>query len=413
MSQLDYARQKYQQYGVDVDEALKKLSEVSIAMHCWQGDDVLGFEGEETLSGGIAATGNHPGRARNPEELMADYARALKHIGGVKKINLHASYALTGDEKVERNELEGRHFDGWIAFARAYGIGIDFNPTFFSHPRVKDNLTLSSPDEATRQFWIEHGKASRRIAAYIAEKLGQDVVNNVWVPDGFKDYTGDRLGPRMRLKDSLDQIFADKYEGVIDCVESKVFGIGLETFTVGSSEFYLAYASTRPDVYYLMDAGHYHPTESISDKISSVLSFFDRLPLHVSRPVRWDSDHVVSFDDETRAIAQELVRCDALDKALIALDFFDASINRVAAWIIGTRNMQKALLYALLQPTETLRTLQDHADYTKLLIMNEELKTLPFGTVWETWCEREGVATDGEWYTDINAYEDEILKERT
>lgn len=412
MALSERVREQYEAYGVDVGMAMDKLSEVSIAIHCWQGDDVLGFEGRTSLSGGIAATGDYPGRARNPEELMADFAEALKHIGGVKKINLHASYALTGDEVVDRDQLEGKHFDGWIAFAREHGIGIDFNPTFFSHPKVKDGLTLSSPDEEVRSFWIEHGRASRRIASYIAEQLDQPVVNNIWVPDGMKDYSGDRLGPRLRLKDSLDQIYAEELDGVIDTVESKVFGIGLESYTVGSSEFYLAYASTRPDVYYLMDAGHYHPTESISDKISAVLSFFDRLALHVSRPVRWDSDHVVSFDDETRTIAQELVRCNALDKSLIALDFFDASINRIAAWVIGTRNMQKALLYALLQPTDKLVQLQDEAKYTELLLLNEEVKTLPFGEVWNAWCEREGVAGDGHWYADVKQYEERILKER-
>ena len=413
MERYQQTKKRYEALGVDVDEIIKRLAEVPISIHCWQGDDVQGFESTgEALSGGIQATGNYPGRARNPEELQADFKKAISFIPGKKKLSLHACYALLGERQADRDTLKPEHFAGWIDFAKETGIGLDFNPTFFSHPNVKDGLTLSSPDEEIRAFWIRHGIASRKIAASFAEALGDPVVNNLWIPDGFKDVPADRLGPRMRLKDSLDQIYAQRFDGVVDCVESKVFGIGLESYTVGSSEFYLAYAATHPGVYNLLDNGHYHPTEMVSDKISSLLAYFDKLPLHLTRPVRWDSDHVVTLDDELKEICQEIFRHDALDRVLIGLDFFDASINRVAAWIIGTRNVQKALLYAALQPHERLREMQDQGDFTRLLMLQEELKSMPFGDIWDYYCESQGVPAGAEWYDAVMAYEQAVLLKR-
>lgn len=413
MSRYEEAKAKYEALGIDVEAALEQLAGTAISIHCWQGDDVQGFENTgEALSGGIQATGNYPGRARTPEELMSDFSQAISLIPGSKRISLHASYAIFDGPRVERDQLEPEHFRKWVDFAKEKGIGIDFNPTFFSHPKVKDGLTLSSPDEETRQFWIRHGQQSRKIAAAIAKELGSPVLNNVWIPDGYKDVPGDRIGPRQRLKASLDDIFEETLDGVIDCVESKVFGIGLESYTVGSAEFYLAYASQRPGVYYLLDNGHFHPTEMVSDKLSSMLTFFDKVPLHVTRPVRWDSDHVVSYDDETREIAREIVRADALDRVLIGLDFFDASINRVAAWVIGVRNMQKALLYGLLQPTGLLKSCQDAADFTRLLVYQEELKTYPFGDIWAMYCKRQSVPGDTDWFEEVKRYEAEVLSKR-
>ncbi len=412
MNRYESAKKIFAERGVDVEAALAKLSEAAISINCWQGDDIAGFENTgEALSGGIQATGDYPGAARNAEELMADFDQALKYIGGKKKLNLHASYLIT-DEKVDRDAIKPEHFDAWIDYAKERGLGLDFNSTYFSHPMVKDNLTLSSPDEEVRQFWIRHGIACRRISQYMAEQLGEPVVHNTWIPDGMKDVPADRMGPRARLKDSLDQIFAEKMDNVIDSVESKVFGIGLESYTVGSSEFYIAYAATHEDVYVLLDAGHYHPQEYISDKLPALLLFFDKIPLHVTRPVRWDSDHVVALEDEIRNIAIEIVRNDALDKVLVGLDFFDASINRIAAWVIGTRNMQKALLYALLQPHDRLKEYQKEAKYTELLQETEEAKFLPYGDIWEHWCETQGVPGDFEWFEDLKKYEAEILKER-
>jgi L-rhamnose isomerase len=389
------------------------LADVPISVHCWQGDDVAGFEGSgEALSGGIQTTGNYPGKARSPEELMADFEEAARLIPGRKRVNLHASYAITNGEKVDRDALEPKHFEAWVEFARRNHLGIDFNPTFFSHRMVKDGLTLSSPDDAVREFWIRHGIACRRAAAWIAEQLGSPVLNNLWIPDGCKDIPADRRGPRERLKRSLDAIYAEKRPGVIDSVESKVFGIGVESYTVGSSEFYIAYAATHPGVYPLLDNGHYHPTEMTSDKIPALLLFFDKLPLHITRGVRWDSDHVPLFDDEMREIAKEIVRNDALDRALIGLDFFDASINRIAAWVAGCRSVRKALLYALLQPNSRLKKLQDEAAYTELMALHEELKTYPFGAVWEAYCERENVPAD-EWLAEVKRYERDVLSKRT
>lgn len=413
MERYTQTKQRYEALGIDVEGAIKQLGQVPISIHCWQGDDVNGFEpSAEALSGGIQATGNYPGRARNPEELMADFKKAISLIPGKKRLSLHAIYAMFDGGTADRDALTPEHFTGWVKFAKEADIGLDFNPTFFSHPNVKNGLTLSSPDEDIRQFWIRHGIASRRIAAYFAKELGGHVVNNVWIPDGFKDTPADRLGPRQRLKDSLDQIFAEQLDGVVDCAESKVFGIGIESYTVGSNEFYLAYAAQNPGVYNLLDNGHYHPTEVVSDKISSLLTYFDKLPLHITRPVRWDSDHVVALDDEVKEIAKEIVRNDALEKVLIGLDFFDASINRVAAWVIGTRNVQKALLFALLQPHAKLKALQDNGDFTQLLMLQEELKSMPFGDIWDYYCQQQGVPAGSEWYDAVMEYEKDVLLKR-
>jgi len=412
MSIYQLAKEKYSKVGIDTEAAIANLQKIAISIHCWQGDDVSGFENAGELSGGIQATGNYPGKARTPEELMADFDKATSLIPGKHRINLHASYAIFEDEPAERDALKPKHFAKWIEFARERGLGIDFNPTFFAHPMVKDNLTLSSPDETTRAYWVRHGIASRKIAAHIAKELDKPVLFNVWIPDGLKDVPADRLGPRLRLKKSLDEIFAEKLDGVIDCVESKVFGIGLESYTVGSSEFYLAYTAGRPGVYNLLDNGHYHPTERVSDKIPSLLTQYDKLPLHVTRPVRWDSDHVVLLEDEIKDIAAEIIRCDALDKVLIGLDFFDASINRIAAWVVGVRNMQKALLIALLTPWEQLRSLQNSGEFTQLMVMQEALKTYPFGAVWEEFCTRNSIPTDDNWLPLVFDYEKDVLSKR-
>jgi len=406
------AKEKYAGIGVDTEEAIAKLQEAAISIHCWQGDDIGGFEPAREMTGGIQATGNYPGKARNPEELMADFEKAISLIPGKHRINLHGSYAIFEGESAKRDALEPKHFAKWVEFAKKHNLGIDFNPTFFAHHMVKDNLTLSSPDEETRAYWVRHGIACRQVAAAIAKELDDHVVYNVWIPDGFKDIPADRLGPRMRLKESLDEIFAEELEGVIDCVESKLFGIGLESYTVGSNEFYLTYTASRPGVYNLLDNGHYHPTEQASDKIPSLLTEFDKIPLHVTRPVRWDSDHVVLLADEVKDIAAEIVRCDALDKVLVGLDFFDASINRVAAWVVGTRNMQKALLIALLTPWEELKGYQDHADFTDLMVKQETLKTYPFGAVWEEFCARNNVPEDNEWLSIVKKYEEDVLLKR-
>ena len=411
---FEIAKKRFNEIGVDVEDALTKLENIPISIHCWQGDDVTGFEvsDESTSGGGIQATGNYPGKARTPDELMADFGKATSLIPGTHRINLHASYAVTNGEVVTRDKLEPKHFEKWIKYAKEHNLGIDFNPTFFGHAMVKDNLTLSSPDESIRSFWVQHGIACRKIAAHIARELGSAVVYNIWIPDGFKDVPADRLGPRLRLQKSLDEILAEKIDGVIDCVESKVFGIGLESYTVGSNEFYLTYTASRPDVYCLLDNGHYHPLEYVSDKLPALLTHFDKIPLHVTRSVRWDSDHVVRLEDELKEIAIEIVRNDALSKVLIGLDFFDASINRVAAWVIGTRNMQKALLHALLMPHDSLRSLQDNGEFTELMIRQEALKTFPIGAVWEEFCARCNVPLDDEWFSLVKAYENEVLKFR-
>jgi len=407
------AKKVYAGLGVDTDEAIQELSKEKISIHCWQGDDVTGFENFGGASGGIAVTGNYPGRARTPEELMADIDKALSLIPGKNKINLHAIYAITNGEKVERSDIKPEHFTKWVEFAKERGLGLDFNPTLFSHPMVKDGMTLSHPDPEVRKYWIKHCQACRTISEYFGKELGQPCLCNVWIPDGLKDVPADRLGPRMRLKESLDEIFSQKVDSryVIDTVESKVFGIGVESYTVGSSDFYMNYAA-KNNMLCLLDTGHYHPTEVVSDKISSMLVFSEKVALHVSRPVRWDSDHVVVFDDELREIAKEIVRNDALDRVLIALDYFDASINRVAAWVIGTRNMQKALLYAMLMPSEKLKKMQDNANFTELLVMNEEMKTYPFGDVWDYFCETSNVPQKDEWFKTVKEYEDEVLFKR-
>ncbi|NLB90585.1 MAG: L-rhamnose isomerase [Clostridiales bacterium] len=404
------AQQRFSHYGVDVEQALTKLEEVKLSMNCWQGDDIAGFETiGESLSGGIQVTGNYPGKARNFEELTQDMDMALSLIPGKHRINLHASYAVTKGSDVDRDSLTPSHFAPWTDYAKSRGLGLDFNPTFFSHPKVKENLTLSSGDEQTRAFWIRHGIACREIAAFMAKETDSYTLCNVWIPDGFKDVPADKLRPRLRLKDALDQIFAQPLEGVIDSVESKVFGIGLEAYTVGSSEFYLTYAAQHPGVYCLMDNGHYHPMEMVSDKISALLCAFDKIPLHITRPMRWDSDHVVRLEDELIEITKELVRSNALDKALIGLDFFDASINRVAAWVIGMRNTIKALLIALLTPHDLLKTLQEQGDFTKLFMLSEEIKTLPYGEIWREYCARQQVPVDESWYDQILAYEQKVL----
>ena len=407
------AAARYSRFGVDVNAAMDKLSQFPISIHCWQGDDVTGFENSgEALSGGIQTTGNYPGKARTFEELTRDFDLALSLIPGMKRINLHACYAVPCGSGHDRDAITEEDFAPWVDYARSRNLGIDFNPTFFSHPMVKDGLTLSSPDEKVRAFWVRHGIQCRRIAAYFAKELGTHCLCNVWIPDGLKDIPADRLTPRRLLSESLDQIFAEKLPGVIDCVESKVFGIGVEAYTVGSSEFYMGYAATHPGVYDLMDNGHYHPTETVSDKLPAMLCFFDKIPLHVTRPMRWDSDHVVRFDDEIREIALEIVRCDAMDKVLCGLDYFDASINRVAAWVIGTRSMQKALLYALTQPHGLLKKYQEEGNFTRLLMLQEELKSLPFGAIWEAYCEKMGVPADESWFEQVLHYEETVLKER-
>ena len=414
MKNYDSAKIEYAKYGIDTDAAIEALLKLPISIHCWQGDDVTGFDNRAALSGGIQTTGNYPGKATTPEELMADIDKAFSIIPGKKKLNLHASYAIFEDGKaVGRDKIRPEHFAKWVEFAKAHGCGIDFNPTFFSHPMVKDNLTLSSPDERVRKYWIAHGRACIRIAEYFATETGEPSVVNFWIPDGFKDTPADRYAPRARFKDSLDKILAIPYDKkkVYVTLESKVFGIGLESYTVGSAEFCLSY-STKKGITPLMDNGHYHPTEVVSDKIPSLLLFNEKIALHVTRAVRWDSDHVVTLDDETREIAKEIVRCNALDRVFVALDYFDASINRVAAWIIGARNLHKALLSAMLLPHDKLREYQDAANYTKVLAITEEFKTFPFGDVWDEYCERAGVPVGMDWIKEIEKYEAEVQSKR-
>lgn len=414
MTRFESAKQIYAEAGVDVERALALCAGKPISIHIWQGDDVTGFDNPDGGAGnGIQATGNYPGRARTFEELKADFLAAAALIPGKKRINLHACYAVFGEgEWVDRDRISYRQFAPWVEFAKAHGFGIDFNPTVFSHPMMKDGLSLSSPDPEVRRFWIDHCIACRRIAQRIGEELNDRVLNNVWIPDGYKDTPTDRLGPRLRLRESLDEIFAEKCPNVIDSVESKVFAIGVESYTTGSNEFYLAYAAAHPGVYNLLDNGHYHPTEVVSDKIPALLAFFDKVPLHVTRGVRWDSDHVVTLDDELKEIMKEIVRCDALDRVLIGLDFFDASINRVAAWVIGTRNAEKALLSALLMPHDALKKLQDEGKFTERLMLLEDLKTLPFGDIWEEYCRRAGVPADRAWFASVENYEKKVLEER-
>ena len=416
MSYLE-AKEKYAKLGVDTDAAIQRLKTVPVALHCWQGDDVGGFDQKEkALTGGIQTTGNYPGKATTPEELMQDIDKVIELVPGQVKMNLHASYAIFDEENggwVDRDKLEPKHFKKWVDFCKARGMGCDFNPTFFSHPMC-DPLTLSSPNEETRKFWVEHGKACVRISQYLADELGQPCVMNIWAGDGYKDIPADRLGPRLRYKQSFDEILSEPFdkEKVYPCAESKVFGIGVESYTVGSAEWCLKYAASRDDCISLMDNGHYHPTEVVSDKISAVLAYDKKMALHVTRGVRWDSDHVVLFDDETKEICKEIVRCDGLDRVFIALDYFDASINRVSAWVTGFRNLQKALLFALLQPNETLTKLQNEGNFTKLMVLQEELKTMPFGDVWEEYCKVCGKPADGQWFPEIEKYEADVLSKR-
>ena len=411
----EIAKEMYAEIGVNTDEAMEVLKKIPVSMHCWQGDDVVGFDQDGPLTGGIQTTGNYPGKARTPEELMADIDEVLKLVPGTKKINVHACYAIFGDgERADRDALEPKHFAKWVEFAKERGMGLDFNPTFFSHPKASE-YTLTSPDEEIRQFWIRHGQACVRISEYFAEETGIPCVMNVWIPDGFKDIPADRLGPRMRYKDSLDQILSIDYDRskVYVCVESKVFGIGLEAYTAGSAEFAQNYVAKTPGTIPLMDNGHYHPTEMVSDKISSMLLFNEKGALHVTRPMRWDSDHVVLLDDETKEIAKEIVRNDAIDRVFIALDYFDASINRISAWTVGMRNMQKALLSALLTPNARLKELQDQCRFTELMMMQEELKTYPMGAVWDYYCEQEGVPVRADWYQEVEKYEETVLAARS
>lgn len=410
------AKEKYAQFGIDTDKAIEILKTIPVALHCWQADDVRGFDTDpnKPLTGGIQTTGNYPGRARTPKELMADLEKVISLVPGKVKLNLHASYAIFDDENpwVDRDKIEPKHFKKWVDFCKKHGIGCDFNPTFFSHPKC-DPLTLSSPNEETRKFWIEHGKACIRISNYLAQELGEPCVMNIWTGDGFKDIPGDRMGPRMRYKEAIDEILSEPYDfsKVKPCVESKVFGIGVEAYTVGSAEFALSYAAMNKDKCIpLMDNGHYHPTEVVSDKIPALLTFFPEIALHVTRPIRWDSDHVVIFDDEAKEIAREIIRCDALDRVKIALDYFDASINRVSALVTGFRNFQKALLFALLQNTAEQKTLQDSNNFTKLMYVQEELKTLPFGDVWEEYLKQNSVPVC--YYDEIEKYENEVLSRR-
>ena len=412
------AKAKYAALGIDTDAAIAKLKSVPVALHCWQGDDVRGFDTDpnKPLTGGIQTTGNYPGRARTPEELMADIDLALKLCPGTKKMNLHACYAIFDEENggwVDRDKLEPKHFKKWVDFCKERGLGCDFNPTFFSHPKC-DPLTLSSPNEETRKFWIEHGKACIRISQYLAEELGQPCIMNIWTGDGFKDIPADRMGPRVRYRQSIDAILEEPFDfnKVKPCVESKVFGIGVEAYTVGSAEFTLSYAALNKDKCIpLMDNGHYHPTEVVSDKIPALLAFFDEVALHITRGIRWDSDHVVLLDDETKELCKEIVRCGGLEGSVkIALDYFDASINRISAWTVGLRNLQKALLMALVTPDFT--QLQNDNNWTELMVRQEEMKTMPFGEIWEAYCRECGAPVDGEWFEIVKKYENEVLAKR-
>lgn len=408
------AREQYAKWGVDTEQVLQRLKTVPISVHCWQGDDVTGFErATEGLTGGIQATGNYPGKASNASELRADLDKALSLIPGKHRVNLHAIYAETDGTKVGRDELRPEHFRGWVDWAKDRGLGLDFNPTFFSHPLSDDGFTLSHPSESVRRFWIEHGKASRRIAEYFGKQLGTPAVNNIWIPDGFKDTPVDRFGPRQRLVEALDEILSEDIskEYCIDAVEGKLFGIGSESYVVGSHDFYLAYSVSR-NILLCLDAGHFHPTEVVSDKISAVLSILNSVLLHVSRPVRWDSDHVVAMTDELQAIMHEIVRGGALNRTYIALDFFDASINRVAAWVIGTRNALKALLLAMLEPTDRLRQCELDKDYTSRFALLEEFKTYPYSAVWDYYCFTQGVPVREQWLSEVKNYEQSVLLKR-
>lgn len=414
MNRYESAREIYAKIGIDTEAVLDSLKNVPVSLHCWQGDDVKGFDQDGPLTGGIQATGNYPGRARTPGELFADMEKVMSLCPGAKKLNVHACYAIFEDEFVDRDKLEPKHFKKWVDLAKKYNMGLDFNPTFFSHPRVKDGLTLSSPDKATRDFWIEHGKACIRISEYFANETGVPCVMNIWTGDGYKDIPADRMGPRLRYKESIEAILSEPFDKskVKPCVESKVFGIGVEAYTVGCAEFSLSFAAMHDGCLPLMDNGHYHPTEVVSDKIPALLTFFPEIALHITRPIRWDSDHSVLFDDETKEMAKEIVRCNGLGRVYMALDYFDASINRISSWSVGFRSWQKALLNAMLTPNEKLKELQDANKLTELMVMQEATKVLPFGDVWNEYCERANVPTDCMLYAEIEKYEKEVLSKR-
>jgi L-rhamnose isomerase len=415
-TRYESAKAIYAEYGVDTDAAIAKLKNIPVSLHCWQGDDVIGFDNEGGLTGGIQTTGNYPGKATTPAQLLADMDKVISLCPGAKKLNVHACYAIFEEgEWVDRDKLEPKHFKKWVEFAKERNMGIDFNPTFFSHPMQKDGLTLSHPDADVRKFWIEHGKACIRIATYFAEETGIPCVMNIWTGDGFKDVPADRMGPRMRYKESIEEILSEPFDfaKVKPCVESKVFGIGVESYTAGSAEFTLSMAALHKDKCLpLMDNGHYHPTEVVSDKIPALLCFFPEIALHITRGVRWDSDHVLLLDDETKEMAKEIVRCDALDRVYMALDYFDASINRISAWTVGFRSWQKALLMALCTPNALLKKLQDESNFTELMVMQEDMKLLPFEDVWAKYCEECGVAANNAWYAEVKKYEEEVLSKR-
>ncbi len=409
------AKERYASIGVDTDAAIAKLKEIPISLHCWQGDDVIGFDHDGPLTGGIQTTGNYPGKAKTPAQLMQDMDEVLRLTPGKKKLNLHASYAIFEEgEFVDRDKIEPKHFAKWVEFAKERNMGIDFNPTFFSHPKMKDGLTLSSPDEEIRRFWIDHGKACIRISEYFAKETGIPCVMNIWTGDGFKDIPADRMGPRMRYKEAIEEILAEPHDPklVKPCVESKVFGIGVEAYTAGSAEFALSLAALNEGCLPLMDNGHYHPTELVSDKIPALLCFYPEIALHITRPIRWDSDHVVLYDDETKEMAKEIIRCDGLDRVYMALDYFDASINRVSAWTVGFRSWQKALLNALCMPHEQLKKLQDEGRMTELMVQQEAVKVFPFGDVWEEYLKQCNVPGECEWFAEVEKYEKEVLSKR-
>lgn len=413
MSRYEEAKKMYAAYGIDTEAAIERLGKIPVSVHCWQGDDVIGFDGSDSLDGGIQTTGNYPGRARTPEELFADAKKAFSLMPGKKRINVHACYALLGEDKgkVDRDAYTYKYFEPWVKWAKEIGLdGVDFNPTFFAHPKMKDGLSLSSPDEETRKFWVRHGRACLEIAAEMGKAMNSPCLVNIWIPDGYKDIPADRLGPRVRLKKSLDEMLEgyDK-KWVIPAVESKVFGIGIESYTVGSNEFYQNYAA-KSGICCLMDMGHYHPTEVVSDKLSALLAFYDKVALHVSRPVRWDSDHVVILDDELKELAKEIVRSEADDKVIIGLDYFDASINRLCAWVTGERSMQKALLNAMLQPYAETKKLQDENNFSKIMFLNEKFKMMPVGDVWDEYLRRQGLSED--WFGEVEAFEKEVIAKR-
>ena len=407
------AKEQFAEWGVDTQRALDQLATVSLSLQCWQGDDVAGFDHDGGLSGGILATGNYLGRATTPEELRQDLQLAYRLLPGQHRLNLHAMYLETEGEKVDRDAIEPRHFQRWMAWAKEHGLAMDFNPTFFSHPRAADGFTLAHPDAAVRSFWVNHGKACRRIGEAMGAALGSPCITNVWIPDGYKDVTIDRSAPRRRLRQSLDEIFSDPIDPTLqlDAVEAKLFGIGSESYVVGSHEFYLSYAVQNQKVLCL-DSGHFHPTESIADKISSVLQFVDQVLLHISRGVRWDSDHVVLLSDDVRSIAEEVVRGGFLPRVHVGLDFFDASINRIAAWVIGSRAVLQAFMIALLEPTERLKKIETAFDYTSRLSMLEGLKAMPYGAVWNYYCTTQNVPVGMAWLDEVRTYEKQVLAKR-